>query len=204
MDSTSRWLVGSSKTRTLAAGQRHHREGDARQLAAGERAGAAQGLVAGEIEPAQVIHHLPAGPRGPEVVDDVEQGLVARHLGQILAIGRDAGRLAQPDARRPAARAHRAGWRAGCSCRRRWGRPGPATSPRRTDAEKPSSSTRSPTATRSRSGDQHLVAAAAGGAEAHRHGAVVAGRRREPRHAHQPAAAALGLAWSSGRRCCAG
>ena len=172
--------------------QRHHRQGDTCKLATRERTGATQHLVARKIEAAEMIVDLPASPLRTEIVDGVEQRLVARHLREVLPVrgdrralpnpnlatlgvalsqdGREQGALAGAvgtDQTDHVAPAHRGG---------EGGEQHPALDP---DGDI--------------LGDQHLITTALRRLEAQRHGAGGARRRREARHAHQDPPSPLGL-----------
>ena len=75
----------------IRAAEHQHRERDSRALAAGERVGASLHFVAGKSKAAEVSLNHPAIPRWPQIVDDVVQRLVERHLRHVLAVvaGRD-------------------------------------------------------------------------------------------------------------------
>src|SRR5690606_31749889 len=79
----------------VRAGQHDHGEGEAGLLAAGEGAGAAVDLVAGEAEASEVALDLAAVPLRAEVMDRLVEGPVRRDLGEVLAVVGDADRGAE-------------------------------------------------------------------------------------------------------------
>ena len=192
MDSTSRWLVGSSKMRKLAP--------ESIIMASATRAVSppesdrrpALHRVPGESEAAEVALDRAAAPGGPEIGDDLVERAILRHLRQVLAVVGDAHRVGHADLTGVrCALAHDRAQERGLTgtVRAHQAHDLAAADPGGEVVEQRAALHLEPDV----GGDQHLIAAALVRRETQRHRAFLARRRTEAADPVEPPPPALGL-----------